>query len=122
MMGLTGAVQMWRIRQLEIWGSDMTVTVQDSSANSRFEAWIDGKLAGFAEYLRSETLVVYPHTVVERAFERQGIGSALARAALDDARERGLSVLATCSFIRAWMLRHPEYADLAHENRSQVTD
>ncbi|MGV9264527.1 GNAT family N-acetyltransferase [Kitasatospora sp. NPDC003701] len=100
----------------------MTVTVRDAEAENRFEAWVDDSLAGFAEYMRSDQLVVYPHTVVEPAFEGQGIGGALARAALDDARERGLAVLATCPFIKGWMLRHPEYTDLAYENRSRVSD
>ncbi|MFD9593694.1 GNAT family N-acetyltransferase [Kitasatospora sp. NPDC059973] len=100
----------------------MTVTVHDAEAGNRFEARVDGAPAGFAEYIRSDRLVVYPHTVVEPAFEGQGVGSALARAALDDARERGLAVLATCPFIKGWMLRHPEYTDLAYENRSRVSD
>ncbi|MBO1417251.1 GNAT family N-acetyltransferase [Streptomyces sp. FH025] len=100
----------------------MTLSVRDAADRNRFEAWVDDQLAGFAEYLRSDNLVVYPHTVVEPAFEGQGIGSALARAALDDARERDLPVLATCPFIKGWMLRHPEYTDLAYENRSRVAD
>ncbi|MFD0272998.1 GNAT family N-acetyltransferase [Kitasatospora sp. NPDC127111] len=100
----------------------MTVTVRDAEANSRFEAWVDDTLAGFAEYLRSDHLVVYPHTEVAPAFEGQGIGGALARAALDDARKRELPVLATCPFIEAWMRRHPEYMELAYENRSRVSD
>ncbi|GAA1389122.1 GNAT family N-acetyltransferase [Kitasatospora putterlickiae] len=100
----------------------MTVTIRDAEGAGRFEAWLDDHLAGFAEYMRSEELVVYPHTVVEPAYEGQGIGGALARAALDDARARGLAVLATCPFIKGWMSRHPEYLDLAYENRSRVTD
>ncbi|MFD4655268.1 GNAT family N-acetyltransferase [Kitasatospora sp. NPDC058444] len=100
----------------------MTLSVRDVEAQNRFEAWEDGRLAGFAEYLRSDQLVVYPHTVVEPAYEGRGIGGALARAALDDARARGLAVLATCPFIKGWMLRHPEYTDLAYENRSRVAD
>jgi predicted GNAT family acetyltransferase len=106
----------------EIRSSHMAVTIQDAPAASRFEARVDGELAGFAEYIRSASLVVYPHTVVDPGHEGQGIGAALARAALDDARERGLPVLATCPFIKAWMLRHPEYTDLAYENRSRVSD
>ncbi|MFI6443990.1 GNAT family N-acetyltransferase [Kitasatospora sp. NPDC050543] len=100
----------------------MTVTVRDAAANSRFEAWAGDALAGFAEYVRSDRLVVYPHTVVGPEFAGQGVGSTLARAALDDARRRGLPVLATCPFISGWMLRHPEYADLSYENPSHVSD
>ncbi|MFF8770992.1 GNAT family N-acetyltransferase [Kitasatospora sp. NPDC015120] len=100
----------------------MTVTIRDAEQARRFEARVGDTLAGFAEYLRSDELVVYPHTVVEPAYEGQGIGGTLARAALDDARARGLAVLATCPFIKAWMARHPEYLDLAYENRSRVSD
>ncbi|MEE1787551.1 GNAT family N-acetyltransferase [Streptomyces sp. SP17BM10] len=100
----------------------MTLSVRDAEERNRFEAWVDDRMAGFAEYLRSDNLVVYPHTLVERDFEGQGVGGALARAALDDARARNLPVLATCPFIKAWMLRHPEYVDLAYENRSRVSD
>lgn len=100
----------------------MTLSVRDAEERNRFEAWMDDRMAGFAEYLRSDNLVVYPHTVVEPDFEGQGVGGALARAALDDARTRNLPVLATCPFIKAWMIRHPEYMDLAYENRSRVSD
>ncbi len=42
----------------------------------------------------------------------QAIGSAIARAALDSARARGLRVIPQCPFIRAYIERHPEYQDL----------
>ncbi|WP_329569925.1 GNAT family N-acetyltransferase [Kitasatospora sp. NBC_01266] len=100
----------------------MTVTVRDNPSANRFEAQVDGVAAGFAEYIRTDSLVVYPHTVVDPAFEGQGVGGTLARTALDDARRRGLGVLATCPFIHGWMERHPDYQDLAYENRSSVRD
>ncbi|PPK66408.1 GNAT family N-acetyltransferase [Actinokineospora auranticolor] len=100
----------------------MAVEVTDVAERHRFEATVDGRFAGYAEYIRSHTVVVYPHTEVDSSFEGHGVGGALARAALDDARERGLPVLATCPFIAAWMRRHPEYLELAYQNRSQVTD
>ncbi|OLR94356.1 GNAT family N-acetyltransferase [Actinokineospora bangkokensis] len=91
------------------------VEVVDVPERKRFEARVDGKLAGFAEYLRHDNLVVLPHTEVDSAFEGKGVGGALARAALDDVRERGVPVLATCPFIAGWMQRHPEYLDLAYQ-------
>jgi predicted GNAT family acetyltransferase len=94
-----------------------TIVVTDAEDWGRFEAHVDGELAGFAEYKRTDDLVVFPHTEVDPGFEGRGIGSALARAALDDARRRALPVLATCPFISGWMRRHPEYLDLAYQNR-----
>jgi uncharacterized protein len=38
----------------------------------------------FAEYQLTNDLIVFTHTAVDAAYEGQGIGSALARAALDD--------------------------------------
>ncbi|MGA5702567.1 GNAT family N-acetyltransferase [Peterkaempfera bronchialis] len=100
----------------------MEIVVTDAPERTRFEARQGDTLAGFAEYIRSGSLVVYPHTEVDPAFVGRGVGGALARAALDDARARGLPVLATCPFIAGWMGRHPDYADLAYQNRSRVSD
>ncbi|QIQ07261.1 N-acetyltransferase [Streptomyces liangshanensis] len=96
--------------------------MKDAEELHRFEARVEGRLAGFADYIRTGNLVVYPHTEVDPRYEGQGIGGALARAALDDARTRALPVLATCPFISSWMTRHPEYLALAYQNRSRVTD
>jgi len=101
---------------------DDKVMVIDAEELRRFEARASEDLAGFAQYVRTADLVVYPHTEVGPGFESRGVGSRLARAALDDARERGLAVLAICPFIADWMRRHPEYADLAYQNRSRVSD
>ncbi len=103
-------------------GSTSDVIVSDAPERNRFEAHIDGALAGFAEYMRGPELVVYPHTEVGGAYEGRGVGGTLARAALDDARARGLRVLATCPFIAAWMRRNPGYSELAYQARSHVSD
>jgi hypothetical protein len=34
------------------------------------------------------------------------------RAALDDVRSRGGTVVPLCPFVRGWIERHPEYRDL----------
>ncbi|MEV5548367.1 GNAT family N-acetyltransferase [Streptomyces sp. NPDC052309] len=98
------------------------VEVVDVPEASRFEIRVDGKTVGLADYLRTDQLVVYPHTEVDEAYNGLGLGSTLARAVLDDARRRNLPVLATCPFISGWMMRHPEYRDLAYQNRSKVAD
>jgi predicted GNAT family acetyltransferase len=98
------------------------VEVVDVPERKRFEARVEGRTAGFAEYLRTDALVVYPHTEVDDEFEGRGVGGALARAALDDARARNLKALVTCQFIAGWMSRHPEYKDLAYQNSSRVSD
>ena len=63
-----------------------------------------------AAYLRNGSQVVFTHTEVE--IEGSGLGSALVRAALDDVRAAGGTVVPQCSFVRGWIDRHPEYRDL----------
>jgi len=103
-------------------GGDIKVTVVDVPGASRYEARFDGTLAGFAAYLRTPELDVFVHTEVEDAFGGHGVGSSLARAALDAARASGRHVLAVCPFIDAWITRHPEYEDLRYTPASKVTD
>jgi predicted GNAT family acetyltransferase len=89
------------------------ITVQENAGLSRYEASTDaGVVAGFAEYRDRDDVRVFTHTEVDEAFEGRGVGSALARGALDDVRQRGLPIRDECEFIRGWVDKHPEYADL----------
>jgi predicted GNAT family acetyltransferase len=89
------------------------VTVRDNPAESRFEAFVDGELAGFSAYELSDGVITFTHTEVDDAFEGHGVGSALARGALDAVRaDGGLRVRPLCPFIRAWLDHHSDYQDL----------
>ena len=69
-------------------------------------------MAGAAFYELDDDVITFTHTEVDPEFEGQGVGSALARYALDQAREAGLRVRPLCPFIARWIRRHPDYADL----------
>ena len=89
-----------------------TIDVTDNAAEHRYEAHLDGTLAGFAEYRDRPGRRIFVHPEVDDAFEGHGVGGALAAAALDDVRRLGLAVVPRCPFISAYIERHPEYADL----------
>ena len=91
--------------------------VVDNPDASRFELLVDGTVAGFAEYRRTASSVAFTHTVIEPSFEGRGLGSALARGALDASRQAGHAVLPFCPFIRGYIQRHPAYLDLVPANR-----
>jgi predicted GNAT family acetyltransferase len=96
-------------------------TVADNPAESRFEIRADGQLAGFAAYRLRGERIVFTHTEVDDAYEGQGLGSRLARGALDAARDRGLVVVPLCPFIAGYIRGHAEYQDLvAPEHRERV--
>ncbi len=89
--------------------------VTDNAELQRFEAHLDGKLAGFAEYQLTDELVVFTHTEVDPAFEGNGVGSALARFALDQLRDQGTrKALPVCPFIKGWIQRHPDYLSVTY--------
>ena len=87
------------------------VTISDNGDASRYEVHVGGELAGFSEYERRGDSVVFTHTEIDPAFEGRGIGSRLAKYALDDAHTRHLHVVPTCPFIADYIRRHPEYAN-----------
>ena len=101
--------------------SDVIVT--DNRAESRFEGHLDGVLAGYAEYQLTDALVVFTHTEVDEAFEGRGVGSAIARAALDQIRAEGRrKALPVCPFITGWIQRHPEYLDITYGAQPSTAD
>ena len=88
------------------------IEVRDRPETDRYEATVDGVVAGVAHYRRGPGTITFTHTVVDPAVQGAGLGSRLARVALDDARAAGLRVRPHCPFIRAWIERHPDYQDL----------
>ncbi len=97
--------------------------ITDNAAASRYEAHIDGVLAGYAEYQLTDHLVVFTHTEVDPAFEGQGVGSAIARHALDGLAAGGeRKALPVCPFIKGWIERHPEYLDVTYGAQASRAD
>ena len=95
--------------------SDVEVT--DNPAENRYEARIDGELAGFAEYHLTKSSIVFTHTETVEEFKGRGVASALAQHALDDVRAKGeRDVVPVCPFIHGWIDDHAEYADLVRRH------
>jgi len=92
--------------------ADETVEIHDERSEGRYEARIDGRLAGLAAYRVHPGVIDVVHTQVEPAFEGKGVAGRLAAFVLDDIRRRGLRVRPTCPFFAAFIGRHPDYQDL----------
>ena len=92
------------------------VTVARNEGQYRYEALIDGAVAGIAQFRSSPGRAVFWHTEVDPAYAGKGVGSTLVREALDDVRARGEKVVAQCTFVAAYVKRYPEYADLVVED------
>jgi predicted GNAT family acetyltransferase len=85
--------------------------IHDNLTSSRFETVVDGQLA-VLDYRREGNTLVLTHAGVPPPIEGRGIAAELTKAALESARENKLRVVAECSYVVAYLRRHPEYADL----------
>jgi uncharacterized protein len=95
----------------------MEPTVKDAPEANRYEIRDGEELLGHADYERRGDTVVFTHTEVDQDSGRKGLGSSLVSAALDDVRANGGHVVAQCSFVRGYIEKHQEYADLLASGR-----
>jgi uncharacterized protein len=91
------------------------IQVVDNPERSRYEARLGERILGVVEYELSADgkRIVLVHTEVLPDAEGMGVGSRLARGALEDVRRRGLKLTVECEFIQAYLKRHRrDYEDL----------
>ena len=89
-----------------------TPSVADAPERNRYEITVDGTLAGFAEYRLAPDHITFVHTEIGDEFAGKGLAGVLVRRALDVVRSRELRVVARCPYVKSWIERHPDYADL----------
>lgn len=89
-------------------------SVRDNQDRHRFELDVDG-ITAFSEYRRKGNVVTFVHTEVPDSLGGKGVGSRLAKGALDLVRARGEKMIAKCPFIAAHVKKHAEYQDLLVE-------
>lgn len=83
----------------------MEYEVKHNEAESRFEVEIDGLLS-VIEYVTIGNVIDIYHTGVPQELSGRGIAAALAKTILEYAKERGLEVKPTCSYVQKYMERH----------------
>ena len=87
------------------------LTVVHNPSASRFETRADGQLC-VADYQLAGQVMTMHHTYVPPALEGHGIAARMVEAALAHARQDGLRVRPSCSYVARYMQRHPETLDL----------
>jgi uncharacterized protein len=85
--------------------------VHNNEDRNRFEIAVDGHLA-HADYTIDGNVITFTHTIVPPSLQGAGVGSRLVKGALEQVRARGLKVRPQCTFVAAYIARHPEWQDL----------
>jgi len=93
--------------------ADAPLEIRRNDEQSRFEAPVPGDGQATLAYRKvSDGVLDYVSTKVPPEARGQGIAGKLVRTALDWARDEGYQVIPTCSYVDAWIRRHPDYQDL----------
>ncbi len=85
--------------------------VVNNQAQHRYELVVEGHLAA-TYYKVADGVITFIHTEVPPELGGKGVGSQLIKGALDQVRTQGLKVIPQCPFVKAYIDKHPEYADL----------
>ena len=92
--------------------SASALSIRDNPERHRFEVDLGNGSLAIAEYTLPAGKIMFTHTEVPSGHEGKGIGSALIRHALEEARRRGLKVIPICPFFAAYMQEHTGVQDL----------
>jgi predicted GNAT family acetyltransferase len=93
--------------------TNTTPDIRNRQERHQYELAVDGKLAAWIHYrMRGDDTIELVHTEVKPDHEGQGLASKIATFAFDDARARGLKVIASCEYLQNFLQRHAEYRDL----------
>lgn len=83
--------------------------IRTNTDKHRFEAVVDGEVAGFVKYLvMPDGAYDLIHTELDPAFQGQGVGGRLAAGAVEGVQAAGAHLIPSCPFIRKWMIKHPD--------------
>lgn len=89
----------------------MNYLVINNPNRHRFETNVDGRVA-VLDYKQDGRSITFLHTEVPQDIGGRGVGSALAKAGLEYAREHSLRVIPKCEFVASYLEKHPEFARL----------
>jgi len=92
--------------------------ITHNKAENRFEVWIEGNLSKL-DYIQDGKNFVITHVGVHPDLRGQGVAGRIVQASLEYAKEKSLRVIPMCSYAAAYIRRHPEYAILMNQERSE---
>ncbi|MEM7766904.1 MAG: GNAT family N-acetyltransferase [Pseudomonadota bacterium] len=88
------------------------VSREDGDAGGRYVATTGGHTAEMTYSRAGASRIIIDHTAVPDALRGQGVGEALVRQAVEDARSEGFKIIPLCPFAKAILQKHPEWGDV----------
>ncbi len=88
------------------------ITREEGPSKGRYVALVDGHEAEMTYSRAGERLLIIDHTGMPDALRGRGVGQALVRRGVEDARAEGHLIMPLCPFAKAQIERHPEWQDV----------
>ncbi len=98
--------------------TNLTIDREEDAGGGRYVAMLDGvesELTFTRATRDGRKLMIIDHTGVPSVLSGRGVGLALVRRVVEDARAEGVRLVPHCSFVRVMMNRHPEWQDVLAE-------
>lgn len=95
-----------------------TLQVIHNPGENRFEATVDGYPSKLDYILDGKNFVI-THVGVHPELRGQGVAGRIVEVSLAYAKENNLRVIPMCSYAASFIRRHPEYAELTNQERSE---
>ncbi|MGO4621031.1 GNAT family N-acetyltransferase [Ensifer sp. 2YAB10] len=90
----------------------MEIVLEETGSHGRYSTVVEGHTGEMTYSRTSPQLIIVDHTLVPEALRGKGVGQALARHAIEEARKGGWKIIPLCPFMKAQAVRHPEWQDV----------
>lgn len=87
----------------------MASTITHDEERRRFSIQVDGNTVGVADYHEDDATWVFTHTEVQPEYGGRGLAGQLVDQALREAIAAGKTITPVCSYVAAYIERHPEF-------------
>lgn len=90
----------------------LEIAREEGETKGRYVARLKGYEAELTYPRAGDAKIVIDHTDVPDALRGRGVGQAMVRRAVEDARADGRRIFPLCPFAKAQIARHPEWHDV----------
>ena len=91
---------------------DLSIERDEGVSKGRYFVRLDGVDAEMTYSRAGHGIIIIDHTSVPDTLRGRGVGLALVRRGIEDARMEGRVVIPLCPFAKAQIERHPEWQDV----------
>ena len=92
--------------------TEIKITREDGKSGGRYVAVVHGHEAEMTFSRAGTERIIIDHTGVPRELGGLGVGVALVKQAVEDARRDGIKIIPLCPFAKAQIQKHPEWQDI----------